>query len=73
MFAWHVDVSGTQDVNMAMGRPKAELVLSEDERSQWVSIARSRSNYDSRKHPKVETWLSTRPRCNMHFIPTYSP
>ena len=28
---------------MPMGRPKAELVLSEDERSQLVSIARSRS------------------------------
>lgn len=28
---------------MAMGRPKAELVLSEDERSQLMSIARSRS------------------------------
>ncbi len=28
---------------MAMGRPKAALVLSEDERSQLISIARSRS------------------------------
>ncbi|AJY12860.1 hypothetical protein AK34_1973 [Burkholderia dolosa AU0158] len=28
---------------MAMGRPKVELVLSEDERSQLMSIARSRS------------------------------
>src|SRR6201995_2791754 len=28
---------------MAMGRPKAELVLSEDERKQLMSIARSRS------------------------------
>ncbi|AGK50453.1 winged helix-turn helix family protein [Burkholderia thailandensis MSMB121] len=28
---------------MPMGRPKAELVLSEDERSQLMSIARSRS------------------------------
>ncbi len=28
---------------MPMGRPKAELVLSEDERSQLTSIARSRS------------------------------
>jgi DNA-binding NarL/FixJ family response regulator len=28
---------------MSMGRPKAELVLSEDERSQLTSIARSRS------------------------------
>ncbi|MDR6504217.1 hypothetical protein J2785_007415 [Burkholderia ambifaria] len=28
---------------MAMGRPKAELVLSEDECSQLMSIARSRS------------------------------
>ena len=28
---------------MPMGRPKAELVLSEDKRSQLTSIARSRS------------------------------
>ncbi len=28
---------------MVMGRPKAELVLSADERSQLMSIARSRS------------------------------
>lgn len=28
---------------MAIGRPKAELVLSEDERAQLMSIARSRS------------------------------
>ncbi|MGF6507937.1 hypothetical protein OKW26_003763 [Paraburkholderia sp. 32] len=30
-------------MGMPMGRPKAELVLSEDERSQLTSIARSRS------------------------------
>jgi putative transposase len=43
MFAQHVDVDETGDITMAMGRPKAELILSEDERSQLMSIARSRS------------------------------
>jgi hypothetical protein len=34
---------GTGDISMSMGRPKAELVLSEDERLQLISITRSRS------------------------------
>lgn len=41
MFAWHGDVKETGDVTMPMGRPKAKLVLKEDERSQLASIARS--------------------------------
>jgi len=29
-------------------------------------------NYATHSHPKVKAWLATRPRWNMHFIPTYS-
>lgn len=39
IFAWRVGVNEMGDVSMPMGRPKAELVLSEDERSQLMSIA----------------------------------
>jgi len=29
-------------------------------------------NYATHSHPKVKAWLASRPRWNMHFIPTYS-
>lgn len=29
-------------------------------------------NYATHSHPKVKSWLATRPRWHMHFIPTYS-
>lgn len=29
-------------------------------------------NYATHSHPKVKAWLVARPRCYMHFIPTYS-
>ena len=29
-------------------------------------------NYATHSHPRIKTWLSTRPRWHMHFIPTYS-
>jgi len=48
---------------MRTGRPKAELVLSDAERSQLQSFARSCS---------LPAALSSRPRWHMHFIPTYS-
>src|SRR5689334_10500148 len=35
-------MNGTGDASMPMGRPKAELLLSDDERSQLSSVARAR-------------------------------
>jgi putative transposase len=29
-------------------------------------------NYATHSHPKIKTWLASRPRWNLHFIPTYS-
>lgn len=29
-------------------------------------------NYATHNHPKIKTWLASRPRWHMHFIPTYS-
>lgn len=29
-------------------------------------------NYATHSHPKVKEWLAARPRCHLHFIPTYS-
>jgi transposase len=31
-----------------------------------------RANYATHKHPKVKAWLAARPRCHLHFVPTYS-
>lgn len=29
-------------------------------------------NYATHSHPKIKAWLVTRPRWQMHFIPSYS-
>src|SRR5688572_9634891 len=29
-------------------------------------------NYATHNHPKIKAWFAARPRCHMHFIPTYS-
>src|ERR1700680_5044043 len=29
-------------------------------------------NYATHKHPRVQRWLAARPRCHVHFTPTYS-
>ena len=29
-------------------------------------------NYATHSHPKIKTWLASRPRWHLHFIPTYS-
>lgn len=55
MLTQYVDVNGTWDVNMATGRPKAELVLNEDERCEvthWraTKMAAYRRRRASRRH-----------------------
>jgi transposase len=31
-----------------------------------------RDNYAAHKHENVKTWLARHPRCQLHFVPTYS-
>ncbi|WP_208456455.1 hypothetical protein, partial [Burkholderia pseudomultivorans] len=50
---------------MAMGRPKAELMLSEDERAQLMSIARSRS-ISATLDLSVISWAGHIMRCKSH-------
>ena len=46
MFAKHVDVDETGDIAMAMGRPKAELMLNEDERSRAIAVKACEENVE---------------------------